>query len=692
MKSHRTESQSVSGDVVDNLTELANTFGSDKGTRIGDWGTAHGYTRIYHRFLEPRRCEPLKLLEIGVWKGASLRMWEQFFPHARIVGIDILSDALRAASERSQVVIGDASDRDFLKQVVDTHFGGTVDVVVDDGSHVLDHQVTAIETLFPLLSEGGWYFIEDISVSRFDVKGVARRPFADFLDYVAWLTDQTTFWDGNTAQQYHTILNVDSLAANERLQLIPNYWNEWLDAVHIFYNMCILEKRRRTLPVPIASQAPSVLGRSVGVKYASEALKQRCTDVELMREGPFANLLDETEAKLVALEIQISVATKLAQHSDSIPAAVSTVIEQARGQVESFRHALRAVERASSTVVTELSRATLNAEKATKKLNHVEAEVELLRNRLNALPTENAPQAQIDASRGQLLEIEKEKKEADRLRDQLADLNAALDKKAEENGEAEVWIKALQDKLAGLEKEKEAADHFRDELAALKAALEKKAVEHGEAEARIEALQGQLAGLKKEKEAADRLRDDLAALNAALDEKAIQNAEAEAEINALQGQLTVMKDLKDVSDTQRDETHARVDRLEMELARGSAEIAQIRLIHAGMWGSWQSAKSELERSNTKCQMLEQELGALSAARDKKATENAEAQLQIDSLQRQLADLGKEKEAADYLGRRAAELEMSMIAVHESTSWRVTAPLRWLGLVVQWRKLVTRFST
>src|SRR5258708_3232463 len=142
------------------LTELANAFGSDKGTRIGDWGTAHGYTRIYEHFLAPRRFESLKLLEIGVWKGASLRMWERYLPETRIVGVDILPDAQQAASERSRVIVGDASDRDFLRQVVDTCFDGTVDVVVDDGSHVLDHQLAALETLFPLLSEGGLYFIE----------------------------------------------------------------------------------------------------------------------------------------------------------------------------------------------------------------------------------------------------------------------------------------------------------------------------------------------------------------------------------------------------------------------------------------------------------------------------------------------------------------------------------------------------
>jgi hypothetical protein len=185
----------------------------------------------------------------------------------------------------------------------------------------------------------------------------------------------------------------------------------------------------------------------------------------------FAELLAETKDKLVNLEIQVAVVAQLAQHSDSIPPALNTAVRCAQSQIEPFRDSLQAMEHASSGLVTALGRATMQAEQATKKLNQVEAEIKLLRDRQSGLST------------------------------------------------------------------------------------------------------------------------------------------------------------------------ARVDTLEMELAHGSTEIAQIRLVHADMWDSWQAATTELERSTERCRMLEQEIS--------------------------------------HFRSRAAELDTRVNELHLSTSWRLTAPLRWL---------------
>jgi SAM-dependent methyltransferase len=498
-------------DEVPTLTELANMFGSDKGTKIGDWDTAHGYAPIYEHFLAARRSEPLRLLEIGVWKGASLRMWERYLPQARIVGVDILPEARQAASDRSQVVIGDASDPNFIRSIVDSCFDGTVDVVVDDGSHVLDQQLAALETLFPLLSEGGLYFVEDISVSRFDIKGVSRRPFFDFLDYAAWLAEQTTFWDGINSERYHTIRNLNSLTAVELDRIAPNYWNGWLHAVHQFYNMCVLEKRRQELPVAEVVLKPSVLSRSGGRTYALHGLQKRFREMESKRSNPLSELLTETKDKLAGLELQVTVATKLAEHGDSLPAAINAAVEGAQRQIGPFRDALRAMEHASLKLVEDLAQATAEAERAVTKLNHVEAEAEYLRDRLH----------------------------------------------------------------------------------------------------KLQQTEGAAAG------------------------RLAVGDNAGRQIHQLQVQLAA-------SEARCVEANARIDALETELARGSSEIAQIRLIHADLWDSYKSVRGELERSDTKCRTLEEE-------------------------------------TAD-LRQRAVESDTRIAAIYASTSWRVTAPLRWLKLV------------
>ena len=77
-----------------------------------------------------------------------------------VLGIDIDPKCAEFDGRFSTVRIGSQDDAGFLKDVV-REMGG-VDIVLDDGSHVASHQRASFETLFPLLSEGGLYIIEDV--------------------------------------------------------------------------------------------------------------------------------------------------------------------------------------------------------------------------------------------------------------------------------------------------------------------------------------------------------------------------------------------------------------------------------------------------------------------------------------------------------------------------------------------------
>jgi 8-demethyl-8-alpha-L-rhamnosyltetracenomycin-C 2'-O-methyltransferase len=129
------------------LEKLARHHGTDK--------LSHGYCPAYERHLGPLRDQSIDLLEIGVWTGNSLRMWADYFPRARVVGVDI-EDYGVAAGGRIEVVITDIKayrpDRDF-------------DVVVDDGSHVPEDVFAASSILWPRLRPGGWYVVEDVEAT-----------------------------------------------------------------------------------------------------------------------------------------------------------------------------------------------------------------------------------------------------------------------------------------------------------------------------------------------------------------------------------------------------------------------------------------------------------------------------------------------------------------------------------------------
>lgn len=121
--------------------------------------------RVYQSLLAPLRDRPLKLLEIGLdarRDGArcpSLDMWAEWLPNAEIVGVDIL-DYSSATTLRAKTVVADQSDRAAMTELARAH--GPFDVIVDDGAHLSDAQQTSFFALFPALSPGGFYFIEDL--------------------------------------------------------------------------------------------------------------------------------------------------------------------------------------------------------------------------------------------------------------------------------------------------------------------------------------------------------------------------------------------------------------------------------------------------------------------------------------------------------------------------------------------------
>ncbi len=146
---------------MNDLDKLAKKYGTDKCTQKVGSLSPKGYTAQYYRYLSHLRDAPIKLLEIGIAKGASLKMWEDFFPNAEIYGIDILPECKQYETQQTKVFIGDQTDRGFLDSVVKA-INGPIDIVIDDGGHKMSQHSVSLEVLFPCLKNGGLYVIEDL--------------------------------------------------------------------------------------------------------------------------------------------------------------------------------------------------------------------------------------------------------------------------------------------------------------------------------------------------------------------------------------------------------------------------------------------------------------------------------------------------------------------------------------------------
>ena len=120
----------------------------------------------FYRWLLSAMPEPRSILEIGVKGGGSTALWKALFPAATVVGMDIkLRPSLVADLSADGVVYlkGDQTDVARLREIAAAH--GPFDLIIDDGSHVTEHQETTIRALLPTVRPGGFYVVEDIHAS-----------------------------------------------------------------------------------------------------------------------------------------------------------------------------------------------------------------------------------------------------------------------------------------------------------------------------------------------------------------------------------------------------------------------------------------------------------------------------------------------------------------------------------------------
>jgi len=165
--------------------ELAEIYATNRDYEVHKW---HHYIPLYDRYFGTYRGTPVRFLEIGVAKGGSLQMWRRFLGDAAVLyGIDKNKSCARFDGQFGQVRIGSQDDPDFLARVVE-EMGG-VDVVLDDGSHRMSHVEASLRTLFPLLSEGGTYMIEDLHAAYWTgFEGGVDAP-ANFFNTVRGIID-----------------------------------------------------------------------------------------------------------------------------------------------------------------------------------------------------------------------------------------------------------------------------------------------------------------------------------------------------------------------------------------------------------------------------------------------------------------------------------------------------------------------
>lgn len=147
------------------------------------------YFDVYERHFERFRNQPVTLLEIGVFEGGSLPMWRDYLgPQAKIIGLDINPACKAHEGPGIEVVIGSQDDPNVLKAILDRH--PRIDIVIDDGSHRMEHIAASFRYLYPRLHSHGVYLVEDLHTCYWPEFGGGLKREESFIEIAKSLIDE----------------------------------------------------------------------------------------------------------------------------------------------------------------------------------------------------------------------------------------------------------------------------------------------------------------------------------------------------------------------------------------------------------------------------------------------------------------------------------------------------------------------
>ena len=118
-----------------------------------DKDTHHNYLTAYSELLGKWETANINILEVGTWKGGSMKLFEEYFVNANIFGYDIIQPEVPLS--RAKVIIKDfySSDTGELPELT---------IAIDDGPHGIQEQLKFVRMVYPKMVKGGILVVEDV--------------------------------------------------------------------------------------------------------------------------------------------------------------------------------------------------------------------------------------------------------------------------------------------------------------------------------------------------------------------------------------------------------------------------------------------------------------------------------------------------------------------------------------------------
>jgi len=193
------------------------------------------YFDIYERHFERFRGKNPTILEIGVFGGGSLEMWKEYFgPGSKVIGIDINPSCKVHEGQDIEVFIGSQDDPTLIDSIFDKY--KNIDIVLDDGSHMMHHMIKSFELIYDKVNITGVYMIEDTHTCYWPEYHGGYKHEGSFIEFVKDKLDEL-----------NAVHTRDSVQITE--------FTKSTDYIAIYDSIVVFEKRRQGL-----RQAPITMG------------------------------------------------------------------------------------------------------------------------------------------------------------------------------------------------------------------------------------------------------------------------------------------------------------------------------------------------------------------------------------------------------------------------------------------------
>jgi 23S rRNA U2552 (ribose-2'-O)-methylase RlmE/FtsJ len=203
---------------------------SDK--RLHKW--VH-YFDIYERHFSRFRGKSPVILELGVMGGGSLAMWKEYFGEdSKIIGIDINPKCKQHEGDGIEVFIGSQDDYKLIDEIFRKY--PKIDIVLDDGSHIMKHMITSFELIYEKINPNGVYAVEDTHTCYWNEFDGGYKRQGSFIEFVKNKFDE-----------------INAVHTREAIP-ITNFTKQ-TDSIVIYDSIVVFEKRKQGI-----RQAPITAG------------------------------------------------------------------------------------------------------------------------------------------------------------------------------------------------------------------------------------------------------------------------------------------------------------------------------------------------------------------------------------------------------------------------------------------------